>query len=48
VSVQVGISDGFFTEVIGGDLKENQPLIVGIESTDIKAGPSTGGRGLRL
>jgi HlyD family secretion protein len=48
VSVQVGISDGFFTEVIGGDLKENQPVIVGIESTDTKAGPSTGGRGLRL
>lgn len=48
VSVQVGISDGVFTEVIGGDLKESQPVIVGIESTDTKAGPSTGGRNLRL
>jgi HlyD family secretion protein len=48
VSVQVGISDGFFTEVIGGDLKENQPVIVGIEATDTKASPSTGGRSLRF
>jgi HlyD family secretion protein len=48
VPVQVGISDGFFTEVIGGDLRESQAVIVGIESTDTKAGPSTGGRGLRL
>jgi len=48
VSVQVGISDGFFTEVISGDLKDNQPVIVGIESTDTKAGPAPGGRSLRL
>jgi HlyD family secretion protein len=48
VSVRVGISDGFFTEVIGGELTESQPVIVGIEPTDTKAGPSTGGRSLRL
>jgi len=48
VSVQVGISDGFFTEVIGGDLKENQLVIVGIVPADSRAGSSTGGRSLRF
>ena len=48
VPVQVGISDGFFTEVMSGDLKENQLVIVGIESADSKAGSATGGRGLRF
>jgi HlyD family secretion protein len=32
VPLQLGISDGTFTEVLGGDLKEGDPVIVGIEA----------------
>jgi hypothetical protein len=43
-----GITDGFFTEVVGGDLQEHQSVIVGIESPDTKQSPTTGAPGLRL
>ncbi len=33
VSVQVGISDGLVTELIGNELKEGEPVIVGFESS---------------
>ena len=32
VPLQLGISDGTFTEVLGGNLKEGDPVIVGIEA----------------
>jgi hypothetical protein len=30
VVVQTGITDGNFTEILGGDLKESQEIIVGV------------------
>jgi HlyD family secretion protein len=48
VSVRLGITDGLFTEVVGGDLQEHQPVIVGIESSDTKQSSPTGPPGLRL
>jgi HlyD family secretion protein len=32
LDVQLGISDGSKTEVVAGDLKENDPVIIGIAS----------------
>lgn len=32
LTVESGISDGLFTELIGGELKEGDPVIVGLES----------------
>jgi HlyD family secretion protein len=45
VSVQVGITDGSFTEVLAGDLKEGQEILVGL--TDPRA-PSRPGDSPRL
>jgi HlyD family secretion protein len=46
VPVTVGITDGTFTEVVDGDLKEGQELIVG--STERPARPPSSGPRLRF
>ena len=48
--IQLGISDGTFTEVTGGDLADQQQVIVGVGSDRAPAsgGASTGGPRLRL
>ncbi|HWO43325.1 MAG TPA: hypothetical protein VNO43_16105, partial [Candidatus Eisenbacteria bacterium] len=33
VEVQLGISDGSRTEVISGELRENDPVIIGLSSS---------------
>jgi HlyD family secretion protein len=50
VPVQLGISDGTFTEVTGGDLTEQQQVIVGTvaDRTPASGGGGTGGPRLRL
>jgi len=45
VPIQLGISDGTFTEVTGGDLTEQQQVLVGVGSGDR---PSSGSGGPRL
>ena len=34
INVRVGISDGLMTEVVGGDLQEGTPVIVGETTND--------------
>ncbi len=49
VMLRLGISDGAFTEVVEGDLRERQPVIVGLgASTPAPAGPAAGGPRFRL
>ncbi|MGH7412427.1 MAG: efflux RND transporter periplasmic adaptor subunit, partial [Candidatus Methylomirabilis sp.] len=52
VAVKLGITDGNFSEVIEGDLREQQEVIVGITSKDAPAGSGrpqpAGQRGPRL
>jgi HlyD family secretion protein len=46
IQVALGMTDGTWTEVIGGDLTEGQAVLIGVESAP--AAPPTGGPGLRL
>jgi len=48
VTVQMGISDGSFTEVLGGDLKDGQEVLVGLSDPRAPATPQPGGPRLRL
>ncbi len=49
VPVRLGLSDGTTTEVIGGDLKEGQEVLVGVVGSGQKGGaPTTAPRGPRL
>jgi HlyD family secretion protein len=41
VTVKLGITDGSFSELTEGDLKEGQELIIGVAS---KEGSTTGGQ----
>lgn len=41
VAVQLGISDGAWTEVTGGDLKEGQPVITGVVAKDEQKRPTS-------
>ncbi|HXJ80654.1 MAG TPA: efflux RND transporter periplasmic adaptor subunit, partial [Candidatus Methylomirabilis sp.] len=45
VPIHTGISDGTFTEVTGGDLTDQQQVIVGVGSGDRTSGPGGGGQG---
>ena len=45
IAIQIGISDGTFVEVLSGDLKEGEEVIVGAPEP---ATPSSSGGGLRL
>jgi len=44
VTVQLGISDGSFTEIIGGEVKDGQELITGTGERSGAARPATGPR----
>ncbi len=48
VPVQAGITDGAYTEVLGGQLKEQQEVIVGLGASDRPVAPTGGGPRLRL
>jgi HlyD family secretion protein len=48
VTVRLGISDGTFTEVTGGDLTDQQQVIVGLGGDRAPAGSGPGGPRLRL
>jgi HlyD family secretion protein len=51
VQIRTGITDGHYTEVISGDLKEGDMVIVGLATSKVEgnappgAGPMGGGRG---
>jgi HlyD family secretion protein len=47
VTVQTGITDGNFTEILGGDLKEGQEVLLGVADTKGAGNPNSGPR-LRL
>jgi HlyD family secretion protein len=44
VTVQLGISDGTFTEVVGGELRDGQEVITGGGERPSAPRPSTGPR----
>jgi len=47
ITVQTGVSDGNFTEIVSGDVKEGQEVLVG--TADARGGaPPNGGPRLRL
>jgi len=48
VSIQTGITDGFNTEIVSGDLQDKRDVIVGTGSTDRPGAPGTSGPRLRL
>jgi HlyD family secretion protein len=48
IPVQLGISDGTFTEITGGDLADQQQVIVGVGGDRSPAAGSAGGPRLRL
>ena len=48
VSVTPGVTDGTWTEVVRGDLRQGQDVVVGVESESPDARPSGGGPGLRF
>jgi HlyD family secretion protein len=48
ISLQIGITDGTFTEVVGGDLAEQQQVIVGLGGGDRPAPAGAGGPRLKL
>jgi len=48
VTVQMGITDGNFTEVLGGDLKDGQEVLVGLTDPRAPATSQPGGPRLRL
>lgn len=43
VTVEVGLSDGTHTEIVGGDLRDGDRVVVDAESTDAGAQPARGG-----
>src|SRR5262249_55491688 len=45
VPIQIGISDGTSTEVTGGDLTDQQQVIVGVGGADRPTGPGSPGQG---
>ena len=51
VQIRTGITDGHYTEVVSGDLKEGDIIIVGLATSKVEgnappgAGPMGGGRG---
>ena len=48
ITVQMGITDGNFTEILGGDLKDGQEVLVGVTDPRAPATPQPGGPRLRL
>src|SRR6266542_1572626 len=48
VPIQAGITDGTYTEVLGGQLTEQQEVIVGLGASDRPVAPTGGGPRLRL
>jgi HlyD family secretion protein len=48
IALQLGISDGSSTEIVGGDLAEQQHVIVGLGGGDRTAPAGAGGPRLRL
>jgi HlyD family secretion protein len=41
VPVQTGISDGRFTEIVAGELKAGDPVVVGAQEAAAETAPST-------
>jgi len=48
VTVQIGITDGNFTEILGGDLKDGQEVLVGVSDPRGSSSPQQPGGGPRL
>jgi HlyD family secretion protein len=44
ITVQIGITDGNFTEIVGGDLKEGQEVLLGVADTKGAGRPNSGPR----
>ena len=45
VEIRTGISDGRFTQVVSGDLKPGDPVVVGIATAKVEGPPPMGGQG---
>jgi HlyD family secretion protein len=45
VEIRTGISDGRFTQVVSGDLKEGDTVVVGIQTSKVEGPPPMGGQG---
>ncbi len=40
-SIRIGITDGRFTEVVSGDLKEAEPVVIGVAAAEGAGGPAS-------
>jgi HlyD family secretion protein len=45
VQIRVGITDGRYTQVVSGDLKESDPVVVGLATAKVEGPPPMGGTG---
>jgi HlyD family secretion protein len=45
VEIRTGISDGRFTQVVSGDLKPGDQVVVGIATAKVEGPPPMGGQG---
>jgi multidrug efflux pump subunit AcrA (membrane-fusion protein) len=45
VEVRTGISDGRFTQIISGALKETDSVVVGVATSKVEGPPPMGGQG---
>jgi len=45
VEIRTGISDGRFTQVMSGDVKPGDPVVVGLATSKVEGPPPMGGQG---
>jgi HlyD family secretion protein len=45
VEIRTGISDGRFTQVVSGELKEGDQVVVGLATSKVEGPPPMGGQG---
>jgi HlyD family secretion protein len=45
VEIRTGISDGRFTQIVSGDLKEGDTIVVGVQTSKVEGPPPMGGQG---
>ena len=45
VQIRTGITDGHYTEVVGGDLKEGDNVVVGLATSKVEGPPPPGAQG---
>ena len=45
VQIHTGISDGRFTQIISGDLKPGDTVVIGVATSKVESAPPMGGGG---